>query len=147
MDIDRNAAVISRHRIEIDAPLDVVWGLHTDIAGWTSWQPEITEAAIGDEGFAPGATFSWLTHGLSITSTVHDVEPPHRTCWGGPAHGITGVHEWTFEEVAGRVVVTTEESWDGEPVRADVTAMKAALDASLTSWLGHLKAAAERAAG
>lgn len=146
MDIDRDAAVISRHQTEIDAPLDVVWALHTDIDGWTSWQPEITEAAIGAD-FVPGATFSWLTHGLSITSTVHDVEPLRRTCWGGPAHGITGVHEWTFEEFDGRVVVTTAESWDGDPVRADVTTMKAALDASLISWLGHLKAAAERVAG
>jgi hypothetical protein len=41
------------------------------------------------------------------------------------------------------VHVATTESFAGEPVRADVAGMQALLDASLVSWLGHLKEAAE----
>ncbi|WP_053717525.1 hypothetical protein [Saccharothrix sp. NRRL B-16348] len=89
-----------------------------------------------------GAAFAWETFGLSITSTVAEVVPLRRTCWGGPAHGIVGVHVWTFAAEGDHVVVTTEESWDGPPVLADVPTMQAALDASLTAWLGHLEAAA-----
>ncbi|RKT53897.1 SRPBCC family protein [Saccharothrix australiensis] len=142
MDIDRNAPVIARHSTTIDASLADVWALHTDVKGWPAWQPEITSAVL-DGPFEPGAVFRWRTHGLAITSTVAEADG-HRTVWGGPAHGIDGVHVWTFEGDS-PVVVTTEESWDGEPVRADVAAMRAALDASLAAWLRHLKAAAERA--
>lgn len=39
--------------------------------------------------------------------------------------------------------MTTEESFAGEPVEADVTGMQSTLDSSLISWLAHLKAAAE----
>lgn len=35
------------------------------------------------------------------------------------------------------------ESWDGEPVRADVVTMEAALRGSLQTWLSALKATAE----
>ena len=41
------------------------------------------------------------------------------------------------------VHVTTNESFAGEPVEADETAMQSALDSSLIAWLAHLKAAAE----
>ena len=40
----------------------------------------------------------------------------------------------------------TNESFAGEPVEADAAGMQSLLDASLVSWLGHLKAAAEAAA-
>ncbi|WP_158853104.1 SRPBCC family protein [Saccharothrix deserti] len=143
MDIDLNAPVISRHSTTIDAPLETAWALHIDVSAWTTWQSDIT-AAVLDTPFAPGASFSWETYGLSITSSVHEVEPLRRTCWGGPAHGIDGVHVWRFTEVDGGVLVETEESWDGEPVRADVAGMQAGLDASLVAWLSHLKTAAER---
>jgi hypothetical protein len=39
--------------------------------------------------------------------------------------------------------VTTNESFAGDPVNADVAGIKAQLDASLIAWLEHLKSAAE----
>ena len=36
------------------------------------------------------------------------------------------------------VHVTTNESFAGEPVEADETAMQSALDSSLIAWLAHL---------
>jgi hypothetical protein len=59
------------------------------------------------------------------------------------AGGITGVHTWVFSQTSAGVHVTTDESFAGEPVEADVTGMQPALDSSLVAWLAHLKAAAE----
>ncbi len=59
------------------------------------------------------------------------------------AGGITGVHEWVFSQTPAGVHVTTDESFAGEPVKADVTGMQSALDSSLIARLAHLKAAAE----
>ncbi|MGW0807776.1 SRPBCC family protein [Nonomuraea sp. NPDC002799] len=142
--IDTSAAVVARHSITVDAPLRRVWDLHTDVSGWTSWQSDIT-AAAAEGPLVPGSVFHWTTFGMEIASTVYAVEEPYRILWGGPAQGIDGIHQWTFTEEDGMVHVHTEESWDGEPIRADAAGMGAALGASLTAWLERLKTAAENA--
>lgn len=141
--IDENAPVVVDHTIRIAAPLERVWQLHTDIGKWPAWQPAIVQARL-DGPVAPGTTFHWVTAGLSIDSTVYAVdEARHRILWGGPAHGITGVHEWTFAKDGDGVVVRTRESWAGDPVEADRDTLAAALDDSLHSWLDALKKTAE----
>ncbi|MFI0485646.1 SRPBCC family protein [Actinomadura sp. 9N215] len=142
--IDSGAPVVVRLDTTIDAPLQDVWARHTDVNAWPSWQPDITTARINSP-LTQGTVFTWSTAGMEIASTVYAVERPHRVLWGGPSHGITGVHLWTFGERDGVVHVHTEESWDGEPVRADIEAMRTALENSLVAWLAHLKAASEKA--
>jgi len=127
----------------IGAPIETLWRLHTDINAWPTWQKAIDRAHL-EGAFQPGAAFSWETYNLTITSTVYQVEPHRHTPWGGPSEGITGIHSWTFTPVGDGVRVDTEESWSGDPVTADVASMQAALDGSLTAWLGHLRDAAER---
>ena len=140
--IDHAAPVIARHEIDISAPLEIVWRLHTDVNDWTTWQTDIT-ASHADGSFEPGASFDWTSFGFSVRSTIYEVVDRSRVLWGGTAEGITGVHEWQFDESSGVVHVTTIEFFAGEPVAADSTAMQSMLDTSLTSWLAHLKAAAE----
>ncbi|GLX23258.1 SRPBCC family protein [Streptomyces lavendulae] len=141
--IDENAPVIADHTIRIAAPVERIWHLHTDIGGWPAWLSAIPQARL-DGPVAPGTTFHWTTAGMSIDSTVYAVDTAHRILWGGPAHGITGIHEWTFTEDGDGVVVRTRESWAGEPVDADRDNLAAALDASLVTWLDALKKAAEQ---
>lgn len=143
--IDEAAPVIVRLSTEIDAPLATVWELHTDIASWPTWNTDIDEAELNGP-LMPGNSFSWRTHGLEITSTVHELVPGERIVWGGPADGITGMHVWTFEQNGDHVAVRTEESWSGAPVAAAADHLGKALHDSLEKWLYHLKARAEQAA-
>jgi len=144
-DIDRDAPVIAVHEIDIEAPLDTVWRLHTDVNAWPRWQTDITAAHI-DGALEPGVSFDWTSYGFSVTSTVYDLAERSRVLWGGTSGGITGVHEWLFTETPSGVHVTTTESFAGEPVEADAPGMQTVLDASLVAWLGHLKVAAEPSA-
>jgi uncharacterized membrane protein len=141
-DIDRSAPVVAQHEIEISAPLERVWQLHTDVNGWPAWQDAITEAKLTD-AFEPGSSFDWSSYGFAVTSTIYETSDHNRTLWGGTAGGITGVHEWLFEELDDGVRVTTNESFAGDPVQADVDGMQGQLDASLVAWLDYLKSAAE----
>jgi uncharacterized protein YndB with AHSA1/START domain len=141
-DVDRTAPVLALHEIDIEAPLDTVWKLHVDVNAWPSWQTDITDARI-DGRLEPGVSFDWTSYGFSVTSTVYEMTEPTRVLWGGTSGGISGVHEWLFEETPGIVHVTTTESFAGEPVEADASGMQTLLDASLVAWLGHLKTAAE----
>lgn len=140
--IDGDAPVIARHEIDIRAPLDTVWQLHTDVNAWPTWQADITAARL-DGAFEPSASFTWTISGLSVTSTIYDVADRSRTLWGGTAEGITGIHEWTFRDMTQGVLVSTNESFAGVPVESDPSPMQSLLDTSLVSWLLHLKAAAE----
>ena len=143
--IDRAAPVVAHHEIDIRAPLDAVWRLHTDVAGWPRWNAAIA-AARADGPFAPGASFTWTSYGFTVTSTIAAVAEGRRILWGGTAEGITGIHEWLFAETLRGVRVTTSESFSGRPVEADPARMQALLDASLVAWLAALKAAAESTA-
>ncbi|GAA3117450.1 SRPBCC family protein [Streptomyces rameus] len=142
--IDRAAPVVARHELTIRAPATAVWGLLTDVPAWPSWQPDIVSARARTP-LTPGATFHWRTAALDIASTVYAMEAPRLILWGGPAQGIVAVHQWTLTSSGpAATLVTTEESWDGAPVRADAANIRQALDDSLAQWLGHLKTAAEK---
>jgi uncharacterized protein YndB with AHSA1/START domain len=140
--IDESATVVVRREIRIEAPVDLVWRLHTDVADWPAWQTDV-DAVQADGPLVPGSSFRWSTHGLEVTSTVYAVDAPRRILWGGPAQGITGIHEWTFTPDGDATIVRTAESWEGDPVRADAENLHAALDASLGSWLELLRTKAE----
>ncbi len=142
--VDEHAPVVVRLATSVQASRTALWDLHTDIGAWALWNPDIEHVEFTGP-LAQGATFRWRTHGLEITSTVHEVVPGERIVWGGPAHGITGIHVWTFEEQdGGHMTVRTEESWSGAPVDERPEELRQALHQSLTGWLHHLKAAAER---
>jgi hypothetical protein len=141
-DIDRSAPVIASHEIDIRASLETVWRLQTDVNDWPAWQTEITAARL-DGLFEPGSSFTWTSYGFTVTSTIYAVAERARTLWGGPARGVMGIHEWVYTRTSAGVHVATHESFNGEPVQADITGMQSALDSSLTDWLGHLKATAE----
>ncbi|MET8563889.1 SRPBCC family protein [Streptomyces flaveolus] len=142
--IDETAPVIVRLTAVIDAPLERVWALHTDIDGWADWNTDVDRAEL-DGPLLPGNSFHWKTHGLDITSTIREIVPGERLVWGGPAGGIDGVHVWTFEQTGGQVTVRTEESWGGAPVEAGPEQLGQALEQSLTDWLACLKSRAEQA--
>ncbi|MFD8415044.1 MULTISPECIES: SRPBCC family protein [unclassified Streptomyces] len=143
--IDESAPAVVRLDTTVRAPLARLWDLHTDIAAWPDWNPDITRAEPTGP-LAVGAVFRWHTHGLDITSTVLELVPGRRIVWGGPAHGIDGIHVWTFEETAdATVTVRTEESWSGAPVDAEPEALGQALRQSLERWLAALKSTAETA--
>ena len=146
MDITTDAPVITRDEILISAPIQTVWDIQTDVAGWPSWQPDVA-GAEADGPLTVGSVFRWQTAGLDITSTVEEVEAPHRIVWGGPAQGIVAVHVWTLDERDGGVLVQTAESQEGDPVAAQPEALQAALDGSLRAWLENLKRTAEGRAG
>ena len=79
-DVDRAAPVLAVHEIDIEAPLDTVWRLHTDVNTWPSWQTDITAAHI-DGAIETGASFDWTSYGFSVTSTV-TTWMSERVCFG-----------------------------------------------------------------
>jgi uncharacterized membrane protein len=142
MDIDRNAPVITRDEIVIKAPPGTVWNLFININAWPEWNKEIESASLLSP-LAVGSVFHWSTAGMIIASTIGELIPQQRIAWSGLVQGILGIHVWQFTAVEDGVLVQTEESWDGEPVRLQVGFLQKALDQSIRSWLESLKRAVE----
>lgn len=142
MDVNRSAPVLVEREVFTHAALTTVWGLLTDIDRWPDWNPRIARANLHGP-LRVAETFDWLTAGLEITSTIGELVPPQRIAWGGRKHGIDCLHVWRLTPQPEGVLVQTGESWDGEPVRADPTNLRAALTDSLREWLSALKNAAE----
>ncbi|MFF7457252.1 SRPBCC family protein [Kitasatospora sp. NPDC008115] len=155
--VDAAAQVRYRTEAVIDAPLDVIWKLQTEVDRWPSWQGPVTSAERLDHGrFRVGSAFHWTTPvppgtgipatSLDITSTVRQVKQGSCIRWTGPADGegvhIDGVHVWNFSRVKGGVKVSTEETHTGPQVDANVPMATAILQAGLEGWLADLKAAA-----
>jgi hypothetical protein len=141
LDIDRAAPVIVRQEVTVDAPIELLWRLHTDVNQWTTWRSDVDSAHLPGQ-FAPGEVFRWATSGLEIDSSIQAVDPNRRTVWGGPAGGIVGIHVWIFSVVEDGVRIVTEESWSGEPISADPARAQSVLDASISVWLRDLERAA-----
>ena len=53
------------------------------------------------------------------------------------------MHLFTFKQTKDGVLATTEESWAGPPVEADIPGNQAGLDQGLNDWVNRLKDTAE----
>jgi hypothetical protein len=67
--------------------------------------------------------------------------------WAGTMFGIRAVHVHRLELQGEGTVASSEESWEGLPVRILRRRMQTTLDEAIAAGLEHLMAEAERRAG
>jgi hypothetical protein len=143
MQIDESAPAKSTREIRVEAPLDVVWSLITDIDAWPRWNPAVSRAHLAGP-FASGSVFRWKSGGSSIVSTLQVVERPRRVSWTGKTFGVAAVHVWDLEAVGMGVLIRTSESFAGWLVRLFPSTFQRLLDNALEEQLRALKVAAEK---
>ena len=137
--------VVAWAEVEIKADIDAVWEILSSIDHWPEWNADIKSAKIYGV-LSPGSIFVWETGHMAITSTISQVQRPYLLAWTGKSLGIAATHTWHMESKSGGVLVRAEESWEGAfPLLLGWLAKKL-LRGSIESWLGKLKAAAEKAA-
>lgn len=138
MEINTGAPVFARKEIMIDAPIEKVWRIQSDIENWPSWQPDITTVKL-DCDLRAGATFHWKAQGLSIRSQLHTVEPDRSIGWTGTAPGMYAIHNWVFEPHGETTRAITEESLSGWLTRLMKLFNPHFLEKSLEATLQRLK--------
>ncbi|WP_020124768.1 SRPBCC family protein [Streptomyces canus] len=140
VDIDHSAPVIVRASCEINAPIDQVWEIHSNVPAWPQWQKDIRVAEIDGE-LAAGSNITWGAWGYDGLFPAHIglIEHQRRTVWSGANAGIYGIHAFTFTPRGHVTEVETAESWDTDPGSHAV----ATLQTFLQGWLDHLKATVE----
>ncbi len=141
--INNLAPVKSEGEIEISAPVNQVWQVLTNIDNWPSWQTEVTEAHLLGE-LEEGTSFKWKAGGLHFSSNIHTIVPKTSFGWTGKTIGASAVHNWYFEEQAGKTVVRVEESLQGVFPRLFSRYFQKNLDKGIQQNLTDLKMASEK---
>ncbi len=142
MEINPRAPMVARKSILINAPLEKVWKIHSDINGWKDWQSDISKSQL-DGTLKPNEIFTWTSGGFPVTSTIQEVVPQRRLGWSGKALGSSAKHIWIFEQQGNSTLVTTEESMEGWLISIMKPFTPGFLDKSLEVWTQNLKKKAE----
>ncbi len=146
MDVNLSAPVLAREEIRIDADVQTVWDVLSDIEHWPAWNEAVRSLTLHGS-VAPGTSFAWKAGPGTIKSRIAEVDPPHRIVWTGVTLGIKAVDAFSFEASEGGTLVRQAESWEGLLARLFRSRMERTLRASLRDGLRSLKAEAERRAG
>jgi len=142
--INKNAPVQSGNQIEIQAPVDVIWNVLTDIQNWPKWQKAVTETVVEGK-IEEGTTFRWKAGGLSFKSRIHTSKPRTAFGWTGTTIGASAIHNWTFTEKDQRTtIVVVEESLEGLLPKLFRKNFQKNLDHGVLKNLKELKEAAEK---
>lgn len=144
MDINRSAPAIATHELLIKAPAQKIWSLVAEIDHWPNWNPAVKSAKLNGS-FGIGTTFNWKSGGITIVSTLQEIQMMTKLVWTGNAIGIHAIHVWSFQSTSDGVLVRTSESFEGWLVKLMRKSMQRTLDESLVAWLNQLKCKAEAA--
>lgn len=138
-----NAPVLTKKKIVINAPIEKVWKIFSDVDNWNAWQKEIVSPKLNG-AFKAGIRFNWKSNGLTITSTLQTVEVNKMVGWSGPAFGAFAIHTWYFTQQDGQTIISVEESMEGWLVKLLKRKFQSSLDTSIEYWLNALKTEAEK---
>lgn len=142
MEINPHAPLVAHKEIFINAPLQTVWQIQSDINGWNDWQTDISRSQFDGE-LKPNAVFKWISGGFTVTSTLQEVVLQQRLAWSGKSLGSVAKHIWLFKAQEGGTLVTTEESMEGWMISLFKPFAPGFLDKSLEVWTQNLKKKAE----
>jgi uncharacterized membrane protein len=144
MEINSQAPAYYTAQIVINAPIEIVWEILSDIPNWPMWNPDVETVAMR-EPLAPGATFKWKAGGSSLASQLLVVEAPTIIGWSGEAMSIRAKHVFRLVRDGNQTIVTTEESFEGLLASLLRKYMQGVLRTTLDKNLVSLKTACEEA--
>jgi len=139
--------MIEEH-ILINADIEKIWKVFTDLTCWNTWNSVIRDADCNDQ---------CLTHGTVITCcfrpflfpinaqiNVEKIIPEERVIWSVKKKGFMAYHEFMFQKQEKGVLVTSRETFNGLLVRLfGFLLPEKRMRALTTTFLKELKVASE----
>jgi uncharacterized protein YndB with AHSA1/START domain len=142
IEINREAPAAGSATALVEAPLETVWRIISDLTNWPNWNHGVSKIRV-DGPVEPGTTFVWRADGSKIVSRLEHVAPPHRIAWSGKIFGIRAVHVWELAAEAGGTRVCTEESFEGPLARLFPDFARKTIGRALARAISSLKSEAE----
>jgi uncharacterized protein YndB with AHSA1/START domain len=105
--------MIISESIVINAPIEKVWDIFTDLTCWKNWSTAVSNVSSETERLTEGTNFKFCIRPfifpVNITPVVEEIVPGQRIVWSGSRHGIAARHEFHFEEKNGKTLLTSRE--------------------------------------
>jgi ligand-binding SRPBCC domain-containing protein len=101
--------------ILINAPLKQVWDTFTDLTCWQDWNDVFSNVSFKSARLTEGTSFKFCIRPFSfpihIEPVVEELVAGQKIVWRGTKHGITARHEFLFEEINGKTLLTSREAF------------------------------------
>lgn len=141
MDINRNAPVVLRHRIEIFAPPEKVWDRLSRVELWDEWRHDLGGSRhISGDG--EGSVFRWRYRKIfRTTATFKSWNSLREIGWVSKQFGTTFIQVVRLSGDFRNTLVTAEASMEGGVVGNSI--LKALLESQINRtneiWFGAMK--------
>ena len=138
------------HSVTIDADIDTVWNIFTDLTCWKNWSTVLGDSSSEHDRLTEGKRFKFCIRPFAlpvhVEPVVEEVIPGKRIVWSGTKHGIHARHEFIFSREDNNVIMTSREIFQAGPVRRLLFHVpKKKLHKLSIQMLEELKEAAEKA--
>lgn len=141
--INQLAPVSCVKTICINASVERVWKVLTNIDQWSIWQEDIVSAKLNRE-LNLGSTFNWKSGGVKIKSTIHTIEPFENFGWTGKTLGLLAIHNWELTDINRETIVCVSESMEGFLATLFKKKFNKTLEKGMQNWLDLLKEECEK---
>ena len=138
--INEDASIRDRQSVIINASVDRVWEVLTDVNRWPEWYPEIKSASC--DKVEMGATFDWALKSTHLHSSFQLVNKPTQLAWTGKSKMVKAIHVWNLEAADDQTIVTVEKSIEGFLI--PVFNRQSKVHDDLMAWIAALKEEAEK---
>jgi len=137
--INEDASIRDRQSVIINAPIEKVWGVLTNVNQWPTWFKEVKMAKCTN--VQVGETFEWHIRPSHFISTFQLVSAPTTLSWTGKSKLVRSIFVWSLEASDNQTILTVEESLEGFIVPVFNNQTK--LHNVLLDWIRALKVEAE----
>ena len=110
--INSDASIKDQHSIIIQAPIDKVWKIITEVTKWKDWNPQVKHLVVQQE-IQLGSTFQWKIGRMSATSQVQLMDKPHTFAISGKSTLVKRIYVWTLEADDDQTIATLGTSLQG----------------------------------
>lgn len=135
--------IIVEFKVEVRAAADKLWDILTDVDSWLQWQGTHFVKLSEPGRIREGSNFTVELGDLKWGLKVMKAERPNKILWVGRRLGLKAIHEWEFNEVEGKTIVTTRESMTGWILLLTYPKARKTLSNTDEKWLNDLKVRAE----
>jgi hypothetical protein len=109
--------MVIEESILINAPLEKVWDIFTDLTCWKNWCSVIEDVSSERARLEEGNSFKCCIRPFDIPMDleplVEEIIPMDRLVWSGKKHGVSARHEFTFQINVDGVLLTSREAFSG----------------------------------
>lgn len=109
--------MVIEESIIINAPIEKVWDIFTDLTCWKNWCSVIEDVSSDGARLEEGNSFKCCIRPFDIPvnlePVVEEIDPMHRIVWSGKKHGVSALHEFTFQMDGSGVLLTSREAFSG----------------------------------